>query len=165
MQEVGTERSFPLPQRLYRSKSMSVQRPRYSATETAQRGDAIYEQAIRPQVEATDYGRAVCIQEPLACSNNHAGWSAAFERAYGSARSDKRGPRNAGAVWYVEGKLTCCPTTPCTGLSPARCACSPVKAGVAMTSNVKGREQLFLGLHQNFHLCACNEAEPVRDDG
>ncbi len=40
---------------------MSVQQPRYSAYETAQRGDAIYEQAIRSQVEATDYGRVVAI--------------------------------------------------------------------------------------------------------
>src|SRR5438876_10695106 len=29
-----------------------------------------------------------------------------------------------------------------------------LKASVAMTSNVKGREQLFLGLHHCFHLCA-----------
>jgi hypothetical protein len=38
-------------------------------------------------------------------------------------------------------------------------------AGVAMTSNVKGREQLFLGLHHGVHLGACKEAEPGRDDG
>ena len=36
-----------------------------------------------------------------------------------------------------------------------RSRCSPqLMRGVAMTSNVKGREQLFLGLHPCFHLCA-----------
>jgi hypothetical protein len=38
--------------------------------------------------------------------------------------------------------------------------------GVDMTSNVKGREQLFLGLHEAFLSFAHEkEAEPVRDDG
>ena len=40
---------------------MSGQQSRYSANETARRGDEIYERTIRPQVEATDYGRVVAI--------------------------------------------------------------------------------------------------------
>jgi hypothetical protein len=40
---------------------MSVQQPRYSAEETARRGDEIYERTIRPQVEATHYGKVVAI--------------------------------------------------------------------------------------------------------
>lgn len=40
---------------------MSVQQPRYSANEAARRGDEIYERTIRPQMEATDYGRVVAI--------------------------------------------------------------------------------------------------------
>jgi hypothetical protein len=37
--------------------------------------------------------------------------------------------------------------------------------GVAMTSDVKGGEQLFLGLHNVFAHRASEEAEPVRNDG
>ena len=37
------------------------QQPRYSAEETARRGDEIYERAIRPQVETTHYGKVVAI--------------------------------------------------------------------------------------------------------
>ena len=40
---------------------MSVQQPRYSAEETARRGDEIYERTIRAQVEATSYGKVVAI--------------------------------------------------------------------------------------------------------
>ena len=40
---------------------MSAQQPRYSAEETARRGDEIYERAIRAQVEATHYGKVVAI--------------------------------------------------------------------------------------------------------
>ena len=40
---------------------MSAQQPRYSAEETARRGDEIYERTIRAQVEATHYGKVVAI--------------------------------------------------------------------------------------------------------
>ena len=40
-----------------------------------------------------------------------------------------------------------------------------LKTSVAMTSDVKGGEQLFLGLHNVFAHRASEEAEPVRDDG
>ena len=40
---------------------MPAQQPRYSAQETAQRGDEIYERDIRPQVEATHHGKVVAI--------------------------------------------------------------------------------------------------------
>jgi mannose-6-phosphate isomerase-like protein (cupin superfamily) len=40
---------------------MSVQQPRYSAEETARRGDEIYERTIRAQVEATHSGKVVAI--------------------------------------------------------------------------------------------------------
>lgn len=40
---------------------MSIQQPRYSAEETARRGDEIYERAIRPHVETAHYGKVVAI--------------------------------------------------------------------------------------------------------
>jgi hypothetical protein len=40
---------------------MPTRRPRYSAEETARRGDAIYERDIRAQVEPTDRGKVVAI--------------------------------------------------------------------------------------------------------
>lgn len=40
---------------------MSVQHPRYSAEETARRGDEIYEQRVRAQVEADHQGEVVAI--------------------------------------------------------------------------------------------------------
>ncbi len=40
---------------------MSVKQPRYSAEETARRGDEIYERQIRAQVEADNRGRVVAI--------------------------------------------------------------------------------------------------------
>ena len=40
---------------------MSAQQPRYSAEETARRGDEIYERTIRAQVEAMHYGKVVAI--------------------------------------------------------------------------------------------------------
>lgn len=40
---------------------MSIKQPRYSAEETAQRGDEIYERQIRAQVEADNRGRVVAI--------------------------------------------------------------------------------------------------------
>ncbi len=40
---------------------MSAQQPRYSAEETARRGDEIYERTIRAQVETTRYGKVVAI--------------------------------------------------------------------------------------------------------
>ncbi len=40
---------------------MSAQQPRYSAEETARRGDEIYERTIRAQVEAEHYGKVVAI--------------------------------------------------------------------------------------------------------
>ena len=40
---------------------MPAQQPRYSAEETARRGDEIYERDIRSQVEATHDGKVVAI--------------------------------------------------------------------------------------------------------
>lgn len=40
---------------------MSAQQPRYSAEETARRGDELYERTIRAQVEAAHYGKVVAI--------------------------------------------------------------------------------------------------------
>jgi hypothetical protein len=40
---------------------MTTQPPRYSAEETARRGDAIYERDIRAQVEPTHRGKVVAI--------------------------------------------------------------------------------------------------------
>ncbi len=40
---------------------MTDERPRYSAEETARRGDDIYERKIRSQVEATNRGKVVAI--------------------------------------------------------------------------------------------------------
>lgn len=40
---------------------MSIKQPRYSADETARRGDEIYERQIRAQVEADNRGRVVAI--------------------------------------------------------------------------------------------------------
>ncbi len=40
---------------------MSLQQPRFSAEETARRGDAIYEQQVRPLVEAGNQGKIVAI--------------------------------------------------------------------------------------------------------
>lgn len=40
---------------------MSARQPRYSAEETARRGDEIYERTIRPQVESTHRRKVVAI--------------------------------------------------------------------------------------------------------
>jgi hypothetical protein len=40
---------------------MPTQQPRYSAEETAQRGDEIYERDIRAQLEETHHGKVVAI--------------------------------------------------------------------------------------------------------
>lgn len=40
---------------------MSSQQPRYSAEETARRGDEIYELEVRAQVEAGNHGKIVAI--------------------------------------------------------------------------------------------------------
>ncbi|HKA55208.1 MAG TPA: hypothetical protein VKJ47_16260 [Candidatus Binatia bacterium] len=40
---------------------MTVRQPRYSKEEFARRGNAIYEQRVRPQVEAGNRGRVVAI--------------------------------------------------------------------------------------------------------
>jgi hypothetical protein len=40
---------------------MTVRQPRYSKEEFAQRGDAIYETQVRPQVEAGNHGKIVAI--------------------------------------------------------------------------------------------------------
>ena len=48
---------------------MSRQQPRYSAEETARRGDEIYERHVRGQVEAGNYGKIVAIDiETGACA-------------------------------------------------------------------------------------------------
>ena len=51
-------------------------------------------------------------------------------------------------------------------LTEFRCRSTPqVMLDVDLTSDVKGREQLFLGLHGVFLLRASEEAEPVSNDG
>jgi hypothetical protein len=40
---------------------MTVRQPRYSKEEFAQRGDALYESQIRPQVEEGNHGKIVAI--------------------------------------------------------------------------------------------------------
>lgn len=40
---------------------MPTDQSRYSAEETARRGDEIYDRAIRPQVETTHYGKVIAI--------------------------------------------------------------------------------------------------------
>ena len=40
---------------------MGVRQPRYSNEEAARRGDAIYEQEVRPKVGAQDHGKYVAI--------------------------------------------------------------------------------------------------------
>jgi hypothetical protein len=40
---------------------MTVRHPRYSKEEFAQRGDAIYETQVRPQVEEGNHGKIVAI--------------------------------------------------------------------------------------------------------
>lgn len=40
---------------------MSVRQPKYTPEEHARRGDEIYEQQVRPQVEASNRGRIVAI--------------------------------------------------------------------------------------------------------
>ena len=40
---------------------MAIQQPRYSAEETARRGDALYDQQIRAQVEAGNEGKILAI--------------------------------------------------------------------------------------------------------
>src|SRR4029434_1879326 len=44
-----------------RRNPMPTRQPRYSAEETAQRGDALYERDIRAQVEPTHHGKVVAI--------------------------------------------------------------------------------------------------------
>jgi hypothetical protein len=41
--------------------SMAIRQPRYSKEEFAQRGEAIYESAVRSQVEADNHGKIVAI--------------------------------------------------------------------------------------------------------
>ena len=49
---------------------------------------------------------------------------------------------------------------------PLRCGLwVQLTAGVAMTSNVKSWQQIFLGLHAVFVLSASEKPEPVRNDG
>ncbi len=40
---------------------MSVRKPRYTAEETARRGDELYERHVRAQVEAGNHGKIVAI--------------------------------------------------------------------------------------------------------
>jgi hypothetical protein len=44
-----------------KSKIMAIRQPRYSKEEFAQRGDLIYQNQIRPQVEAGNHGKIVAI--------------------------------------------------------------------------------------------------------
>jgi hypothetical protein len=42
---------------------MTVRQPRYSKEEFAQRGDALYESAVRAQVEDGNHGKIVAIEK------------------------------------------------------------------------------------------------------
>ena len=72
---------------------MSAQQPRYSAEETARRGDDISERSIRPQVEATHYGQVVAI-------DIETGAYAVDDTALAAARR-LRAQHPAAAVWFV----------------------------------------------------------------
>jgi hypothetical protein len=72
---------------------MSAQQPRYSAEETARRGDDIYERSIRPQVEATHYGKVVAI-------DSETGAYTVDDTALAAARR-LRAQHPDAAVWFV----------------------------------------------------------------
>lgn len=72
---------------------MSAQQPRYSAEETARRGDDIYERSILPQVEATHYGKVVAI-------DIETGAHAVDDTALAAARR-LRAQHPDAAVWFV----------------------------------------------------------------
>jgi hypothetical protein len=72
---------------------MSAQQPRYSAEETARRGDEIYERTIRAQVEATHYGKVVAI-------DIETGAYAIDDTALAAARRLRTQHPDA-AVWFV----------------------------------------------------------------
>ena len=72
---------------------MSVQQPRYSAEETARRGDEIYERTIRAQVEATHHGKVVAI-------DIETGAYAIDDTALAAARR-LRAQHPDAAVWFV----------------------------------------------------------------
>ena len=50
---------------------MSPQQPRYSAEETARRGDEIYEREVRAWVEAGNHGKVVAIDNLLVVANEY----------------------------------------------------------------------------------------------
>ncbi len=72
---------------------MSVPQSRYSANETARRGDDIYERTIRPQAEATHHGRVVAI-------DIETGAYAIDDTALAAVRCLRVRHPNA-AVWFV----------------------------------------------------------------
>ncbi len=72
---------------------MSAQQPRYSAEETARRGDEIYERTIRAQVEATHYGKVVAI-------DIETGAYTVDDNALAAARR-LRAQHPDAAVWFV----------------------------------------------------------------
>jgi len=72
---------------------MSTQQPRYSAEETARRGDEIYERTIRAQVEATHHGKVVAI-------DIETGAYAVDDTALAAARRLRTHHPDA-AVWFV----------------------------------------------------------------
>jgi hypothetical protein len=72
---------------------MSAQQPRYSAEETAWRGDALYKRTICAQVEATHYGKVVAI-------DIETGAYAVDDTALAAARR-LRAQHPDAAVWFV----------------------------------------------------------------
>lgn len=72
---------------------MSTQQPRYSAEETARRGDEIYERTIRAQVETEHYGKVVAIDVET-------GAYAVDENALAAARR-LRAQRPDAEIWFV----------------------------------------------------------------
>ena len=72
---------------------MSVQKPRYSAEETARRGDEIYERQVRPQVEAGNHGKVVAI-------DIETGAYAVDDTALAAA-SRLRAQRPDAEIWFV----------------------------------------------------------------
>lgn len=72
---------------------MSTQQPRYSAEETARRGDEIYERTIRAQVETEHHGKVVAIDVET-------GAYAVDENAL-SAAQRLRAQRPDAEIWFV----------------------------------------------------------------
>lgn len=72
---------------------MSLQQPRYSAEETARRGDEIYDREVRARVEAGNHGKVVAI-------DIETGAYALDENALAAAKRLRAQHPNA-EIWFV----------------------------------------------------------------